>query len=241
MGFVLVGHRGFPAEITENTVESLAAAQSLGVDQIETDVRISQDGVLFLLHDATLDRTMAPGGPVLGPVADLPFAAIRAVELRGGLRVPTLAELYASTELPIELEIKAPEAVPALAEFLLAHPEAARRTTLTSFVVAALQEVAELVPELARMVIVSRFSQAAEQPGGAERWIAEATASGIATGFEGLTREAVDSLHRAGIRVHVWPVKDSEAMARAAELDADGGTSDFARDAVGWARDVGLR
>lgn len=53
----VAAHRGWSAEYPENTMEAFIAAEKLGVDQIETDVRISKDGELVLIHDSTLDRT----------------------------------------------------------------------------------------------------------------------------------------------------------------------------------------
>lgn len=241
MSFDLVGHRGALSELTENTLQSFQLAEQLGVDQLETDVRISADGVLFLLHDATLDRTAAEGQPSLGEVAALTFDQITSVELKGGLRVPSLEEFYAGTTVPVELEIKAIEVLDELKAFFDAHPEAAARTKITSFKVPALQGMAERTPDIPRMVIVSKWADAQAYEGGPLGLVRDSKAGGLAMGFEGVTVEDVQALHAEGIRVHVWPVKDEAAMARAKELGADGGTSDFARDAVVWAERVGLR
>ena len=40
----------------ENTVESIRASYQAGVEGVEIDVRLSKDGVPYLLHDTTLDR-----------------------------------------------------------------------------------------------------------------------------------------------------------------------------------------
>src|SRR5690625_7027611 len=54
---LIAGHRGAMAHAPENSLESYALAEQVGVDEIELDVRLSADRELFLLHDATLDRT----------------------------------------------------------------------------------------------------------------------------------------------------------------------------------------
>src|SRR5262245_21866107 len=41
----------------ENTMTSFEQALSLGADMLEFDVRLSKDGVPFVIHDANLDRT----------------------------------------------------------------------------------------------------------------------------------------------------------------------------------------
>ncbi len=54
----LIGHRGCAFEAPENTLAAFEMASSLpGVVGLETDVSISMDGVLFLLHDPHLIRT----------------------------------------------------------------------------------------------------------------------------------------------------------------------------------------
>ncbi len=53
----LMAHRGASTLAPENTLASMQAAAGLGVYGLETDVSVSADGVLFLMHDDTLLRT----------------------------------------------------------------------------------------------------------------------------------------------------------------------------------------
>jgi glycerophosphoryl diester phosphodiesterase len=53
----LIAHRGAATLPPENTLASMQAAAALGVYGLETDISVSTDGVLFLMHDATLART----------------------------------------------------------------------------------------------------------------------------------------------------------------------------------------
>ena len=46
----VAAHRGWRTKYPENTMEAFQAALELGVDQIETDVRITKDGELVLIH-----------------------------------------------------------------------------------------------------------------------------------------------------------------------------------------------
>ena len=59
----IVAHRGASRERPECTVAALRRAIEAGATAVEMDVRTSKDGVLFLLHDATLDRTTDGIGP----------------------------------------------------------------------------------------------------------------------------------------------------------------------------------
>ncbi|MFJ5264590.1 glycerophosphodiester phosphodiesterase [Streptomyces sp. NPDC088387] len=86
-----VAHRGDPYRFRENTLVSLRSALEMGADAVETDVRLTRDGVPVLLHDETLKRLWEH---------DRPLRALSADEVRelteGG--VPTLAEGLAATE-----------------------------------------------------------------------------------------------------------------------------------------------
>ncbi|XP_054829090.1 glycerophosphodiester phosphodiesterase domain-containing protein 5-like isoform X2 [Eublepharis macularius] len=53
----LIGHRGAPMVAPENTHMAFVKTIEYGGDGLETDVRISYDGVPFLMHDKTLTRT----------------------------------------------------------------------------------------------------------------------------------------------------------------------------------------
>ena len=54
---MIYGHKGAPYLAPENTMLSFRKAVQSGVYGLESDVRISQDGVAFLMHDYTLLRT----------------------------------------------------------------------------------------------------------------------------------------------------------------------------------------
>ncbi|MDN3719068.1 glycerophosphodiester phosphodiesterase family protein [Roseibium salinum] len=54
---VIVCHRGACLSAPENTLASLAGAIDMGAEVVEFDVRPSRDGVLYVMHDATVDRT----------------------------------------------------------------------------------------------------------------------------------------------------------------------------------------
>jgi glycerophosphoryl diester phosphodiesterase len=55
--------RGVPIAF-ENSLSAFKSARSRGASVIELDVHVSKDGVPFLMHDATLDRTTDCGGAV---------------------------------------------------------------------------------------------------------------------------------------------------------------------------------
>ena len=91
----VAAHRGWSEQYPENTMEAYRAAAALGVDQIEIDVRVTKDGELVLIHDATVDRTTNG----TGRVCDMTLAELRALDAGSykdpkfaGCRIPTLKE-----------------------------------------------------------------------------------------------------------------------------------------------------
>ena len=59
----IIAHRGASAERPECTLSSIRRAIEVEATAVEVDVRTTRDGKLFILHDATLDRTTDGEGP----------------------------------------------------------------------------------------------------------------------------------------------------------------------------------
>lgn len=51
-----ISHRGYTQDATENTAEAFRAALDLGFNHLETDLRVTADGHIVLLHDPDLGR-----------------------------------------------------------------------------------------------------------------------------------------------------------------------------------------
>jgi glycerophosphoryl diester phosphodiesterase len=60
----IVCHKGANEHAPENTYAAAQRCIDWGVDYVEIDVRTSKDGVFYLLHDETLDRTTNGQGPL---------------------------------------------------------------------------------------------------------------------------------------------------------------------------------
>lgn len=67
------GHRGDRVHGLENTMTAIRMAVEAGVDMIETDIRMTKDGKLILMHDETVDRTTDG----IGWVKDMSLAQIQ--------------------------------------------------------------------------------------------------------------------------------------------------------------------
>ncbi|MGO4890674.1 glycerophosphodiester phosphodiesterase family protein [Anaerobacillus sp. MEB173] len=92
---IISAHRGVPSLAPENTMVGYNLAYELGADQIETDVKVTKDGELIIMHDNTIDRTTTGSGKV----SDLTLEEIRQVDAGikfgeefAGEKVPTFRE-----------------------------------------------------------------------------------------------------------------------------------------------------
>ena len=109
----VAAHRGWCAAYPENTMLAFKKALEVGVDQIETDVRITADGELVLIHDATVDRTTNGTGKVcektLAELRELD-AGIKKGEEFAGEKIPTFIEFMELVKdhptLTLDLELK---------------------------------------------------------------------------------------------------------------------------------------
>lgn len=109
----VAAHRGWSEKYPENTMLAFQKAIDLGVDQLETDVRITKDGELVLIHDATVDRTTNGHGLVkeftLSELKELD-AGIKAGEQFRGAQIPTLIEFMELIKdhptLTLDIELK---------------------------------------------------------------------------------------------------------------------------------------
>src|ERR1700690_1275136 len=70
---LVVGHRGAMGYSPENPLISFEEAIRRGADLIEMDVQLSQDGVVVVMHDTSVDRTTDGSGFV----RDLPWKKIK--------------------------------------------------------------------------------------------------------------------------------------------------------------------
>lgn len=136
-----VGHRGASGYAPEHTFAAYDLAKKLGADYIEQDLQLTRDGVLVVLHDATLDRTARPTaesepGDCTGPVIEKTLEQIKTCEVGSwfnetypryaqdeyvGLEIPTLEEVFQRYRKSVNyyIETKNPEAAPGMEEELL--------------------------------------------------------------------------------------------------------------------------
>ena len=120
------------------------------MDALELDVRLSAEGHVVVIHDSTLDRTTDRSGRVerltLAEIRDADAGARYTADSGAshpyrdsGIQVPTLDEVLETFgEMPLLIEIKAPEASTATRQAIERHA-AAHRCIVAAFNEAAME------------------------------------------------------------------------------------------------------
>ncbi|MDG4785904.1 glycerophosphodiester phosphodiesterase family protein [Micromonospora sp. WMMD1102] len=234
----VIAHRGASAAAPENTLVAQEIARRGGADWIENDVQPSSDGVPFVLHDATVDRTTDG----TGAVRTLTSSRLRALDAGSwfaphyaGVRMPTLAEQLADLRTRggrLVLEIKGAHSRAEVARIVsvVREQQMADRVLVQSFEVDVLRYSRELAPELPLGLLRSTLD-ADPVAVAAELGLATYNPSSSAL----LGRPAVvGDLHRAGIALMVWTVDTPAGWRQLDDLGVDGIITNRPAELVGW-------
>jgi len=208
---LIIGHRGAAGLEPENTLRSFGRALELGVDRIETDVRLTKDGHPVLVHDATVDRTTDG----TGPVRDLTLKEIRELDAGRGERVPTLRELLALAggKVGLNLELKDGDAAEIVLRLL--RESGVQDVLLTSGDAEVLMKVRRLAPQVPTEHIFGK------PPDDAVHRALTVGAEYVSCHIAHLCEDFVSEAHRHGLKVVAWPPDTPEEMKRAAGLGVD--------------------
>jgi glycerophosphoryl diester phosphodiesterase len=241
----LVAHRGGSLLAPENTFAAFDRAAALGADAIETDVRLTRDGVVVVFHDDDTARLLGQPGTIeartlaelqrLDPGQGFTPDGGRTHPHRGaGLAVPTFAEAlarYPAMRFIVDAKADDPKVARALV-LTVTDAGALGRVCLGSFFDTQAERIGLLAPDVARY-----FPQEAAT---CHVLAARAGAEGDScpTGFElaslparldegvVVNADVVAHFHRLGIPVHVWTVDDEAEMRGLLALGVDGIVTD---------------
>ena len=243
-GPLVMAHRGGAGLWPENTLLAFERARDLGVDVIEMDVQSTADGVLVVLHDASVDRTTNGAGRV----GALTLAQLKRLDAgyrfspdggktfpwRGrGLRVPTLDEVF--TRLPwMRFNIEPKQENPSLVKPLcraIREKGMADKVTVGAFRQGVLDEFRKECPEVktsAGPTEVAEFLRASRNGGGTDepKFTALQVPESV-MGVRVLTKSLVESARARNVQVHAWAVNEAEDMRRLKGLGVDGIMTDY--------------
>lgn len=108
---LLYAHRGASGYAPENTMEAFELAIQIGCDGMETDIHLTKDNILVLMHDEKIDRTTNGKGYIKDYTYHelLKFDANNRFKEYKNCKIPTLEQLLLlakKTHTFLNLEIK---------------------------------------------------------------------------------------------------------------------------------------
>jgi glycerophosphoryl diester phosphodiesterase len=227
-----IAHRGAGRLAPENTLAAFRLGASHGYRAFECDVKLSADGVPFLLHDATLQRTTSGHGPASAltwnELSQLDAGAWHSRRYAGE-PVPSfaaIARFCLRNDFALDVEIKPSpgseletgRTVAAAAASLWSS--AAVPPLLTSFQPVALQGARETAPQLPRALLLDTLRSG---------WLDEAKALGcvgVVTNYAVIDAASLAAIHGAGMRGLVYTVNDPAEARRLDALGIDGIVTD---------------
>jgi glycerophosphoryl diester phosphodiesterase len=228
--FTAFAHRGGatyePNLYRENSLHAFKEAVALGYRYLETDVHATRDGVLLAFHDRVLDRVTDR----TGAIAELTYAEVAEARIHALDPIPRFSELLAEfPDARFNVDVKSPRAVALLAATISEHG-AYDRVCVASFGIRRLYEL--------RRRLGWRVPSAASTLGVAANrflpWVTWAlntpapvlqiplSISVVGRRLSVLTPALVEAAHRAGKKVQIWTVDDSEIMERLIDAGVDG-------------------
>lgn len=229
---LIVSHRGSRGEIEDNAAEGFAKCLEAGIRGFETDVRLTRDDELVIMHDKDVARTTRGTGDIHA----MTLAEVTALELKKtGYKVPSAQRVMdvfrGRKDLRVEFEMK--ESTKSLGKvrgdlYCRKLHDMAMKTmepgtyVFTSFSADTLTTMKTLFPE-APIGLICGKPCTKEQ---VDKAVA-LKCCGIAPLIKGTTREMVDYAHAKGLAVSLWMVQDQKTYRQSRELGADTNTSDY--------------
>ncbi|MFI8461663.1 glycerophosphodiester phosphodiesterase [Kitasatospora sp. NPDC085464] len=231
-------HRGASSAAPENTLVSDEVARRAGAEWIEDDVQPSRDGVPYVLHDDTVDRTTDG----TGRIRDLTAAQLDALDAGSwfapsyaGTRLPTLAAQLEDLRTRggrLLLEIKGPHTREEVARIVreVRDHGMTDRVLVQSFEVDALRLTRELAPELPLALLRSTLDADPVATARDLRLAAYNPSDDALSARPGVVRE----LHAAGVAVNVWTVDRPDRWKALTAAGVDGIITNRPAELAGW-------
>ena len=217
-GPIAFAHRGGGGEAPENTMPAFQHAVDLGYAYLETDVRVSADGIAIAFHDEDLHRTC--GRPER--ISDLPWRELATMRVHDAEPIAKLEDVFGTwPEVRINVDCKDSASLEPLAA-MVERFGALDRTLVGSF---DDRRVRWLRWRLGRRACttagigeVSALRFTGWAPPGADAAQIPLRRYGISVATSSFVRRA----HARRLAVHVWTINEADEIHRLLDLGADG-------------------
>ncbi len=228
----LIAHRGAGKDAPENTIAAFRLGAINGYTMFECDVKLSKDGILFLLHDDTLDRTTN----CTGFAKERTWAELSTCDagawhssLYAGetlARFEALLNFIVSNQYQLDIEIKpnpgeAYETGKAVASFLASRYSMAQLLhtfMFSSFQPDALKGAKEILPEVPRALLLDDWNYGQEA---VFNTLDSLECSGLITNYNIMDHDIVAKCHQSSRFVMVYTANDKPKIEALLSMGVD--------------------
>ncbi|MBN1571804.1 MAG: glycerophosphodiester phosphodiesterase [Deltaproteobacteria bacterium] len=226
-----IAHRGDPLVKPQNTKGAFLSAMEYDIDFIETDINMTKDGALVVVHDQKVDNVSNGKGWVVNFTLDelkkLDFGSWMGPGM-GPETILTIAEFIELTKDGVDclnIEIKSgPVKYDGICEKLVSTLESydmIDRVIISSFDHLLLKNLKEMKPEILTAILYNAGLIDHITPA------KSALADGVHPEHAQMTADTVKAIKDAGFFINVWTVDDEEDMKRMIDLEVSGIISNF--------------
>ena len=219
-------HRGASGYFPENTMMAFEKAIELGADGVETDVQMTKDGELVLIHDEQVNRTTNG----IGFVKDYLYkdlskldAGARFNEKFRGKKIPTLEELLTfakEKDILLNLELKTGIVLyPGIEEKLIDliyQYKLQDKVILSSFNHYSMVHCKEIAKEIKTGLL---YTAGLYEP---QVYCKFTGADAIHPYFYSINKDIIEKVKKAGILVNPYTVNDEKVMINLIKAGVDG-------------------
>ena len=228
---LIIAHRGGSLESSENTIGAFQRAFKIGADGIETDIRLTRDGVVVVYHDDFFGRVEGlPSAQRTRLVSDMTYAELTAQTLipvgedTGGRRVPTLNDLLAQVHggiLNIELKhcAKFDDLVKKTTDILKSYRDL-DHIVLEAPDLDTAKKLRKVLGSRLKLHINPEYDHTVPVRESLKRLLKFKPHS-VSISYKLLSQDMVESAHQAGVQVWVWTVNDNMVAERMRDLGVD--------------------
>jgi glycerophosphoryl diester phosphodiesterase len=232
-------HRGSRILWPENTHHAFQGAVDLGYVYIETDIRVTRDGVVVVFHDETLERTTNG----VGRVVDWDWADLSQLDaaynftpdgdsfpLRGkGIGISRLDDTFETfPDVNFNIDLKAAKSEWPVADVIVSKGRfdsvlvggfVDRRTARFHRITKGKVPVSAGPSASIAMFSASRIGRTSNRKFDAYQLPASTRGMSV-------DQKLVDAVHKADSHIHVWTVDDPQQMHELLDLGVDGIVTD---------------
>jgi glycerophosphoryl diester phosphodiesterase len=232
----IIAHRGASSLAPENTLCAVELAWKLNADAVEIDLRMTSDGRIVVIHDATTERTtgvrLVVSKTTSNELRKLDAGKIKSPEF-AEQHIPFLEEVIATVPdgKKLFIEIKTGSEIYAALERTIKESGKISQLVILCFDLSTLSDFKALMPELpAFLLSASRRSRFTLKQLPHDTVLIEAAKKNNLDALNvqntGITEDFIRTVKASGLKLYVWTVNDPEEAGRLAKHGVDGITTD---------------